>query len=42
MGGVPVIKSSVRADQDPVNQAACESIRAMASEEITGKFTTNS
>ncbi len=26
--GVPVIKSSVRADQDPVNQAACERMRA--------------
>lgn len=26
--GVPVIKSSLRADQDPVNQTACERMRA--------------
>lgn len=26
--GVPVIKSSVRAEQDPVNQAACEKMKA--------------
>lgn len=26
--GVAIVKSSVRADQDPVNQAACERMRA--------------
>lgn len=27
-GGMPIIKSSVRAEQDPVNQAACEKMKA--------------